>query len=359
MPEFAELGKSMVEGFDSEVAPDREVEGHQPRDRKASQAAEASGRRYRFLAKAIPQIVWTASPTGLLDSFNPRWTEYTGLPPGPNPSRNWRRGLHAEDVPRWVEGWKRARVSGSNMALDVRLRRADGSYRWHLVRASPIRDRAGVLLKWLGTCTDIDDQKRAEGMLGFLAEVSTLLASSLDYETTLAAVARMAVPHVADWCSVDMLEPGGKIRRLAVAHLDPAKVALGWELARRCPPALGDPRVPLRVLETGRTELTYAVDDEILIATAQDPEQLAMLRAQGCTSSIVAALAARGRNLGVITFAMAESGRRSRTWPAGPAWPSTTPGSIARPSKLARRPRPPTGPRTGSSPCSATSCGPL
>ncbi len=310
MPDFAELGKAMIEGHDSEPAPGRDYEGHLARERKARLAAEAGGRRYRFLAKAIPQIVWTATPDGVLDSFNPRWTEYTGLAARPHQSRNWRRGLHAEDVPRWVEAWKRARSSGSNVALDVRLRRDDGSYRWHLVRASPIRDRSGALLKWLGTCTDIDDQKRAEGMLWFLAEVSTLLASSLDYETTLAAVARMAVPHVADWCAVDMLEPGGGTRRLAVAHRDPAKVELGWDVARRFPPSLGDPRIPLRVLATGRTELAADIDDAVLAATVQDPEHLAILRVQGCISSICAALAARGRTLGVITFAMAESGRR-------------------------------------------------
>jgi PAS domain S-box-containing protein len=310
MPDFAELSKSMIEDFHREMDPGREIEGPSIGEREARRSAESSGRRYRFLAKAIPQIIWTASPDGQLDSFNPRWAEYTGLPSRPSPSRSWRRGLHPEDVPRWVGGWKQARNSGKNLALDVRLRRTDGSYRWHLVRASPIRNRAGSLLKWLGTCTDIDDQKRAEGMLGFLAEVSTVLASSLDYETTLAAVARMAVPHVADWCAVDMLEPNGETRRLAVAHIDPAKVELGWEIAGRYPPSLGDPRVSLRVLQTGQTELAEEVVDEILAASARDPEHLAMLRAQGCSSSIGAALAARGRTLGVITFAMAESGRR-------------------------------------------------
>lgn len=279
-------------------------------ERAVRHSAESSARRYRFLAKAIPQIVWTADPGGSIDSFNPRWSEYTGLPCRPHQDRNWHRTLHAEDVPRWLEGWAKSRCSGVNLVLDLRLRRSDGSYRWHLTRSSPIRDRSGRVLKWLGTCTDIDDQKRAEGILGFLAQVSTVLASSLDYETTLAAVARMAVPHVADWCVVDMLEPSGQTRRLAVAHRDPAKVELGWEVARRYPPSLGDPRISLRVLQTGRTELAVELDDPALAASAQDPEHLEMLRAQGCTSSISAALAARGRTLGVITFAMAESGRR-------------------------------------------------
>ena len=313
MPDYGELGEAILprpDGESTAIDPDRAFESPLARERAARLAAEASGRRYRFLAKAIPQIVWTAGPGGSLDSFNPRWTEYTGLPTHPAQDRNWRQSLHPEDVPRWDDGWERSRAMGGNLVLDVRLRRLDGSYRWHLVRGSQIRDRSGRLLKWLGTCTDIDDQKRAEGMFGFLAEVSTVLASSLDYETTLAAVARMAVPHVADWCVVDMIEPRGGTRRLAVAHLDPAKVEQAWEQARRYPPALGDPRVALRVLRTGRSEMGAEVEDAVLVDSAEDPEHLAMLRAQGCTSSISAALAARGRTLGVITFAMAESGRR-------------------------------------------------
>jgi PAS domain S-box-containing protein len=310
MPELGKRRDGAAEGDLVGKVPDRGGDLGPAREQAARLAAEASGRRYRFLAKAIPQILWTATPAGSIDSFNPRWSEYSGLPSRPNPDWNWHQALHPEDVPRWVEGWTRSRSTGVNLALDLRLRRADGLYRWHLTRGSPIRDRSGRVLKWLGTCTDIDDQKRAEGMLGFLAQVSTVLASSLDYETTLAAVARMAVPHVADWCVVDMLEPDGSTRRLAVAHLDPCKVELGWELARRYPPALGDPRSALRVLKTGCTEIATEIDDAMLDGSALDPEHLAMLRAQGCISSISAALAPRGRTIGVITFAMAESGRR-------------------------------------------------
>ena len=308
MPELGKIDEARADAIEGRMAPG--VDDSLARERKATQAADPSGRRYRFLAKAIPQIIWTASPSGQLDSFNPRWTEVTGLPCRPNQPRQWRQALHPDDIPRWIEGWGKARASGQNLNLDVRLRRADGSYRWHLVRATPIRNRAGVLLKWLGTCTDIDGQKQAEGMLGFLAEVSKVLASSLDYETTLAAVARLSVPHVADWCAVDILVSGGGTRRLAVAHLDPSRVELGWELARRYPLAPGDPSAILRVLETGRTEVEPVVDQEALAASARDPEHLAMLRASACSSSISAALTARGRTLGVITFAMAESERR-------------------------------------------------
>ena len=223
--------------------------GRRPADEVAARReAESGARRYRFLAKAIPQILWTATPPGTLDSFNPRWSEYTGLASRRTLDRGWLGSLHPDDVPRWLENWDRAVSRGEKLSIDLRLRRVDGIYRWHLTRVMPVLSRTGRLLKWLGTCTDIDDQKRAEGMLGFLAEASKVLASTLDYETTLAAVARMTVPHVADWCVVDMLEAGGTTRRLAVAHSEPRQVELAWELARRYPPSLGDPRVPNEVL---------------------------------------------------------------------------------------------------------------
>ncbi len=276
--------------------------------------AEADSRRYRFLAKAIPQIVWTATPEGRVDSFNPRWVEYTGLNSLSEPDRDWRETLHPDDVPRWEEGWSRARLVGASMTLDVRLRRADGSYRWHLTRALPVLDRPGpAIKKWLATCTDIDDQKRAEGMLAFLAEVSTVLASSLDYETTLAAVARLAVPHVADWCVVDIAETDGSIRRLAVAHSDPVRVENGRRIGRQYPPRLADTAGVAAVLRTGCPEVVPVVELATLQNWAQSPDHLADLRQLGMTSSIAAPLVARGRTIGVISFAMAGSGRNYTT----------------------------------------------
>ena len=305
-------------GLDARVPADGrdeglEILGAARADEQAARLlAEADGRRYRFLAKAIPQIVWTATPDGRLDSFNPRWGEFTGLgsPRAHEHDRDWAAALHPEDVRRWDEGWLRARRAGTSLTLDLRLRRADGTYRWHLARALPVLDRQGpAIKKWLGTCTDIDDQKRAEGMLGFLAEVSTVLASSLDYETTLAAVARLAVPHVADWCTVDIAEPDGAFRRLAVAHADPARAELARELGRLYPAHLSDDTGVAEVLRTGRPEVVPVVDRARLEGLSRSPEHLDLLLARGLTSSIAAPLIARGRTIGVISFAMAESAR--------------------------------------------------
>ena len=279
-------------------------------DQAARLLAEADSRRYRFLAKAIPQIVWTATPEGRIDSFNPRWGEYTGFDPRRDHDRDWHATLHPDDVPRWAEGWTRARLSGSSLTLDLRLRRADGSYRWHLTRALPVFDRPDrSIRKWLATCTDIDDQKRAEGMLAFLAEVSTVLASSLDYETTLAAVARLAVPHVADWCVVDIADPDGTIRRLAIAHGDSSRVELGREIGLRYPPGDQDRAGVAAVLRSGCPEFMPIVDRSTLALWARTPDHFQKLEALGITSSIAAPLIARGRTIGVISLAMAGSGR--------------------------------------------------
>ena len=146
-------------------------------------------------------------------------------------------------------------------------------------------------------------QKRFE----FLAGASNVLASSLDYQTTLASVAELAVPHVADWCTIHILQEDGSVRQIAVAHVDPAKVRWARELERRYP---YDPNarsgVP-NVLRTGRSELTEHISDEMLVASAMDEHALQILRELGLHSAMTVPLQARGRTLGAITFVSAES----------------------------------------------------
>lgn len=154
------------------------------------------------------------------------------------------------------------------------------------------------------------EAETARQRLAFLAEASRELASSLDYATTLAAVARLAVPRFADWCAVDVLEPDGAVRRLAVAHADPARVRLAEEIARRYPE---DPNAPTgvpAVLRTGKAELYPVITDEMLGAGARDAEHLRLARELGLHSAMTVPMAARGRVLGALTLVWAESGRR-------------------------------------------------
>ncbi len=141
----------------------------------------------------------------------------------------------------------------------------------------------------------------------FLAEASSLLASSLDYRTTLAAVARLCVPRLADWCGVDVVEEDGRLRRVAVAHVDPARVESVWEMSRRYVERDDDP-VP-RVVKSGAPLMVSRIPETMLQAFARDPEHLARLRAMGLRSLLIVPMRARDRILGAIVFATAESRR--------------------------------------------------
>ena len=136
--------------------------------------------------------------------------------------------------------------------------RVRGSYgeRWSAVSATPVRDAEGTVQFAISVFRDITERRRAEFAARFLADAGALLAASLDYETTLRQVAQLAVPRVADWCAVDIADADGVPRLLAIAHIDPAKVALGYEHRRRYPV---DPDAPSGV-PAGHTERAVAID---------------------------------------------------------------------------------------------------
>jgi signal transduction histidine kinase/DNA-binding response OmpR family regulator len=157
---------------------------------------------------------------------------------------------------------------------------------------------------------EIAERERAEQALRFLAEASSLLAESLDFEDRLAKIARLTIPLIGDWCTIDVLEDDGQIKRVAVAALDPAKEALERELQQRYPFKPDTPHGALHVLRTRQPEICPDIRDDLLVASARDADHLAMLRSTGLRSFISVPLEARGRIIGAITYATAESGRR-------------------------------------------------
>ena len=133
------------------------------RQKRAEEELRESERRYRALADSMPQIVWSSRPDGVLDYYNRRWYEYTGMPEGESGEASWAPVLHADDVARCRDEWYGAVRSGQPFQGEYRFKdRASGGYRWHLGRALPVHDDAGRVVRWFGTCTDIDDQKRLE-----------------------------------------------------------------------------------------------------------------------------------------------------------------------------------------------------
>lgn len=135
-------------------------------DRKAMEdALRISEELYRELADAIPQIVWTASPDGAVTHLNLKAVEYSGVAAAELEGWSWQKVIHPDDLTHALTEWSLALESGVPRSFEMRIRRTDGEYRWHIVRQFPIRNAAGVIESWVGTCTDIDDLSRAENSL--------------------------------------------------------------------------------------------------------------------------------------------------------------------------------------------------
>jgi PAS domain S-box-containing protein len=176
---------------------------------------------------------------------------------------------------------------------------------------APIRADDGEVLGVVLVFRDVSQQKQRDKRQEFLARALEALGSSLDYSETLARVAELTVPLLADWCAVDLVEPGTEtLTRVAVAHVDPAKVALALELGGRYPPDPRTPRGRLHVMRTGRAEFYPELDEAQTLAGARDAEHARVLRQLALRSAILAPIAVGGRVLGVLTLVYAESERR-------------------------------------------------
>jgi signal transduction histidine kinase/GAF domain-containing protein len=189
-----------------------------------------------------------------------------------------------------VVGW----LSETRLRALIALDRAAGEQQSILEREQAARSAA----------------EAAQYSMAFLAEAGTVLASSLEYETTLASVARLAVPQIADWCAVHVVEENGAVQQLAAAHVDPAKVQLARDLEQKYP---YDPDAPMgvpAVLRSGQPEIVPEIPEELIEASVPDPDDLEIIRHLGLRSSMIVPLVARGRILGAMTFVSAESGRR-------------------------------------------------
>jgi PAS domain S-box-containing protein len=274
------------------------------------EARRESEARYRALADAMPQIVWTADRDGRATYYNRRFYEYTGLEPRDIGGDEWVRILHVDDLERTIGRRKQTLATGDIFEAEYRFRDAKDAYRWHLGRAVPVRDAEGEIDFWVGTATDIDAQKRTQQAQDFLLRAGAELFATLDYRRTLPAVAQFAVPEIADWCRVELVEEDGSIGTIALVHGDPRKVALARELDGRYPTRPDAQAGSGWVLRHGEPFLAADVTDELLGQLAADEFQLDLLRELGLRSYMCVPLVIRDHVAGAVTFTAAESGRR-------------------------------------------------
>jgi len=138
--------------------------------RRSHRELDEQDAKFRVLADAMPQMVWSTLPDGYHDYYNARWYEFTGMPLGSTDGEGWNGMFHPEDQERAWTVWRHSLKTGEPYEIEYRLRNADGAYRWTLGRALPIRDASGNITRWFGTCTDIHDQKQIQVQRELIAQ---------------------------------------------------------------------------------------------------------------------------------------------------------------------------------------------
>jgi len=198
--------------------------------KRNEEALHASEARYRELADAMPQIVYTALPDGTDDFVNRQWMRYTGLNIDTGLGQAWTSSLHPEDRERTLQRWAEARRTGSLFENEYRLLGADGTYRWHLSRAIPVPDAAGQIVRWIGTSTDIHQHKATEEALTAAAQQQAELLALLEAVLDNAPVGFAFYDRQHRYVRIN--------QTLANINGQPVEAHLGQQISEILPPAL-------------------------------------------------------------------------------------------------------------------------
>jgi PAS domain S-box-containing protein len=268
--------------------------------KRAEQALRQIEARNQALLNAIPDLMFRIGRDGrFLDVHATRPTDLLAAPAefiGQYLSDVLPADIAAEAL-RYVE---RATTSGELQVFEYEFTRDDEPRNYEARVVASGADEVIVIVR------DVTRRKRADAMQHFLADATATLSSSLDYEPTLQRVAQFAVPHLADWCMVYMLDDVDKVRLLAIAHADETKAALAHEIERQDAESGGP--IP-KAIRTGQSELYPRLPEPQADTTAQGVKRLDLARRLGIRSAMLVPLVARGRTLGMLSFATAESGR--------------------------------------------------
>ena len=285
------------------------------RERAAREEAELHQSKLRTTLHSIGDAVIATDPAGVINFINPIAEALTGW------AENEARGRPLRDVFRIVHEKTRKPVESPvdkviregvvvGLANHTVLVRRDGGEVAIDDSGAPIRDEAGKLTGVVLVFRDVTAKKREEEQREFLSEASHILSSSLGFQTTLTKLAQLAVPRLGDWCAVELVDDTtGDPKQVAVAHVDPAKLAFAEELGRRYPPDPNATTGAPNVCRTGRSELYPEIPRELLLAGAKDAEHLKLIDELRLRSAMVVPLTVGGRTLGAMTFVFAETSR--------------------------------------------------
>jgi signal transduction histidine kinase len=272
----------------------------------------ATGAPLEVLLRMMPAgALIVEAPDGHIVVGNSQMEKVLGTPlrtGAPVPSL---RGFRPDGRQYEAREWPLARALSEGETVsdeEIEIVRGDGTHAIVRSSATPLRDGAGAVVGAVLTCLDVSEQRRRHTSRKFLADAGALLASSLDPVTTLRNIARLAVPSLADWCAIDLIDSDGHIERVAVEHIDRAKAQAATELARRHPPSSAAEAGVATAIRQGKSQLIREVTAELLDQLAQGPRHRRLLEELGIRSLMIVPLAARTGPIGAISFVSAESG---------------------------------------------------
>lgn len=197
----------------------------------AREAFKESELSFKTLADTVPQIVWTSRPDGWLDYYNQRWFEYTGMTREESQGWGWEAVLHPEDVQMCLDTWRECLRTGKKYQVEYRLRHgSDGEYRWHLGLAFPLRNHKGEIIKWFGSSTDIDNQKRVEAELWNALEQQQAACTAAEKANRIKDEFLAVLSHELRTPLNPIL---GWVQLLKTHRLDAAKTAQAIEIIER------------------------------------------------------------------------------------------------------------------------------
>jgi PAS domain S-box-containing protein len=270
--------------------------------KKAEEALRLSQERYRSLAESLPQLVWMADTDGMVNYCNQSWIDYTGLTLEQTLGTGWQQAFHPDDLPLILSEWTQALETGKAYSIEFRIRRADGVYHWHLNRVVPIQGEGNSIIGWLATATDIDNQKRNQQQERFLALASqTFAAASLDLQTVLDTITRLASEFTGDVCVLSLLSEDGQwLDPVSFYHSESEVREFVSELLKSYP-RRADEGIGGRVMQTGEP-LLMPVASEQEYRAAIKPEYQRYLDRFRVRSTLLVPLKVRGQAIGVLSL---------------------------------------------------------